>query len=108
MGKLSDETGQQHLSLEEGAELVHVLNHHVHPSSHLSNTFQQFLHEEEERKTRKPIRISFDSLWNGKLMPVTLSAFPHPTQAMGILCGRPTSCHRAPNSTAATNTSFKA
>ena len=39
---------------------------------------------------------------------ITLSAFPHPTQAIGILCGRPTSCQRAPKRTAATNTSFKA
>ena len=44
----------------------------------------------------------------GVLPYLTLSALPHPTQAIGILCGRPTSCQRAPKRTAATNTSFKA
>ncbi len=47
-----------------------------------------------------------NTLWTA--IYITLSAFPHPTQAMGILCGRPTSCQRGPNSTATSNTAVKA
>ena len=43
MCKLCDETGQKYLSPEECTKLMHVLNHHVHSPSHLSNAFKKFL-----------------------------------------------------------------
>ena len=43
MCKLCDETGQKYLSPEECTKLMHVLNHHVHSSCHLSNAFKKFL-----------------------------------------------------------------
>jgi len=39
---------------------------------------------------------------------ITLSALPHPTQAMGILYGRPTSCQRGPNISATNKTPIEA
>ena len=43
MCKLCDEAWQKYLSPEECTKLMHVLNHHVHPSCHLSNALKKFL-----------------------------------------------------------------
>ena len=51
MGELGDETWQQHLSLEESAQLAHVVYHYVHPSSHVCDACQKFLSQEENEQS---------------------------------------------------------
>ena len=51
MGEFGDETWQQHLSLEESAQLAHVVHHYVHPSSHVCDACQKFLSQEKNAQS---------------------------------------------------------
>ena len=66
MRSLSDESRQQHLSPKECAELIHVVNHHVHSSScfcltNLNANASQSNTEQIDKPTFLPIFVYFIS-----------------------------------------------